>query len=347
MDVELHVENVSPIAKNESSAAVLQLISNMWAVQAAATFARLSGPDHLAAGPKSAHALAADMGVDADALARLLRGIARAGIVQRQGEAWALTATGNLLRRDVPGSMRAFLIVQMAPAHWLPWGQMDHSIRTGGPATHLTLGMDYWSYCKSHPEEGRDFAAAMTSLSTMAIEAVLAADDFTGARCVVDVGGSHGALLEAILARVPHARGVLFDLPHVVEGAGPALRAANLVDRVELCAGSFFESVPSGGDTYLLKHILHDWSDNECVTILGRIREVLPKDGRLVVVDMVLDEQGPPSPAALLDLNMLVMHTGRERTLSEFEVLFRRAGLRLFARKTTASPFVLLDVRTA
>jgi hypothetical protein len=338
---------MGPSKELSPQAAILQLVSNMWATQGVATFARLSGPDHLAAGPQTAGALAAEMGVNADALTRLLRGIALAGVVRRQGDAWALTPLGDALRNDAPGSMRAFLVAEMAPGHWLPWGQMEHSIRTGGPATHVALGMDYWSYCKGRPEEGRDFADAMTGLSAMAIEAVLAADDFAGARCVVDVGGSHGALLTAVLGSVATARGVLFDLPHVVDGAAAGLRAAKIADRVDLEAGSFFERVPSGGDTYLLKHILHDWNDDECMTILGNIQKVLPKDGRVVVVEMVLDDQGAPSPAPLLDLNMLVMHTGRERTILEFEALFRRVGLRLSAHKPTRSPFVVLEARHA
>lgn len=327
--------------------AIFQLVTNMWTTQAVATFARMCGPDRLASGPKTTAVLAAELGVNADALGRLLRGVALAGVVCRHGDGWALTSVGSALRRDVPGSMRAFIVAEMATGHWLPWGQMEHSIRTGGPATHIALGMDYWTYCRSHAEEGREFAAAMTSLSSMAIDAVLAVEDFGGARCVVDVGGSHGALLAAVLARVSQARGVLFDLPEVVEGAVEALRAAGVAHRVELKAGSFFQSVPAGGDTYLLKHILHDWGDEQCVTILANIAKVLPRDGRIIVVEMIIDDQGPPSPAPLLDLNMLVMHTGRERTIPDFEVLFRRAGLRLAAHKPTPSPFALLEVRAS
>src|SRR5512142_1439994 len=200
-------------------AAILQLITNVWASQAVATFARLSGPDYLATSALSTEVLASHMDVDSRALERLLRAVALAGIVCREGEDWSLTPLGQVLRNDVAGSMRAFLVAEMAPGHWLPWGRMDYSIRTGKPATHVALGMDYWSYCKNHPDEGRDFADAMTGLSAMAIDAVLDADDFSDARCVVDVGGSHGALLSAVLARVPNARGVLFDLAHVVEGA--------------------------------------------------------------------------------------------------------------------------------
>jgi hypothetical protein len=327
-------------------AAVMQLVTNLWATQAVATFARMRIPDHLAAGARTAPELAAAVGANPDALFRLLRAVASVGVLSadRDGR-FALTPVGQTLRSDVPRSMRAFLVAETAPGHWLPWGQLEESVRTGKPATHKALGSAIWDYYAAHPEEGHDFSQAMSGMSALATDAVLAAYSFDGARRVVDVGGAHGAFLGAVLGRLPDARGVLFDLPHVVDGAAPSLREAGVFDRTERVGGSFFESVPSGGDVYLVKHILHDWNDDECVRILERVRAAMAPDGRIVVVEMVIDPDGPPSPAALLDLNMLVMLTGRERSIVEFEALFRRAGLRLAKVAPTPSPFVVLEAR--
>jgi hypothetical protein len=308
-------------------AAVMQLVTNLWATQAVATFARMRISDHLAAGARTAPELAAAVGATPDALFRLLRAVASAGV----------------LSADRDG--RFFLVAETAPGHWLPWGQLEESVRTGKPATHKALGSAIWDYYAAHPEEGYDFSQAMSGMSALATDAVLAAYSFDGARRVVDVGGAHGAFLGAVLGRLPDARGALFDLPHVVDGAAPSLREAGVFDRTERVGGSFFESVPSGGDVYLVKHILHDWNDDECVRILERVRAAMAPDGRIVVVEMVIDPDGPPSPAALLDLNMLVMLTGRERSIVEFEALFRRAGLRLAKVAPTPSPFVVLEAR--
>jgi hypothetical protein len=328
-------------------AVILQLVTNLWATKSVATFARLRGPDGLASGPKTAAALAAELGVHEGALARLLRGIALAGIVNQSSDGrWALTPVGEVLRSDVPGSMRALLIAETAPGHWLPWGEMEHSIRTGGPATTKALGTDAWSYYRQHPDEANDFAEGMSGISTMAAMAVLGTYDFSACRRVVDVGGSHGTMLAGVLSRVPEAKGVLFDLPDVVAGAAPTLRAAGVDGRVEIVPGSFFDGVPSGGDTYLLKFILHDWSDDECVGILKKVRSALAPNGRVVVIEMLIGDTAP-SPAPLLDLNMLVMLTGRERSLPEFEALFARAGLKLTGHHRTPSPFHAIEAKIA
>jgi hypothetical protein len=187
----------------------------------------------------------------------------------------------------------------------------------------------------------------MSGMSHMAMHAVLASYSFVGARTVVDVGGSHGAFVAAVLQREKTARGVLFDRPEVVEGAGATLNAAGVADRVERVGGSFFESVPAGGDVYLVKHILHDWNDDECVTILKNVRTAMTPDARVVVVEMIINDQGPPSPAPLLDLNMLVMLTGKERTADEISALFAKAGLKLSGVTSTHSPVTVIEARIA
>jgi hypothetical protein len=327
--------------------AVLQLILNVWAAQSAATFARLGIPDLLADDSATASVIADQAGTNTDATYRLLRGLATVGIVEALAEdRFALTPVGQCLRSDVPGSMRSLLIAEMAPGHWLPWGNMEHSIRTGMPAAPKSLGKPAWQYYEEHPEEANHFAQGMSGMSAMAIDAVLEAYSFTGAQLVVDVGGSHGSLLSAVLQKFPEAHGILFDRPNVVSGAGPTLERAGVARRVTCRGGSFFDSVPEGGDVYLLKSVLHDWSDDECVQILSACRKAMIPEGRVVVVEMLISNEGSPSPAPLIDLNMLVMLTGRERTQQEYGALFTRAGLALSGVVPTQSPFVAIEARS-
>lgn len=327
-------------------AKVIGLVSGMWAGKAAAVLASLRIPDVLAHGSKTADEVGKAIGADASAVYRLMRGVASVGVlVAEPGGRFALTPVGELLRSDTPGSMRSVLIAEMAPGHWLPWGELESAVRTGKPSAPTALGMDIWAYYKKNSEEGFRFAEAMSGLSSMAMQAVLAAYSFAGARKVVDVGGSHGSFLAAVLQREAEARGVLFDRPEVVEGAGATLAGAGVADRVERIGGSFFESAPAGGDTYLLKSILHDWSDDECVRILRCVREAMAPAARVVVVEMLISDGGPPSPAPLLDLNMLVMLSGKERTADEFGTLFTKAGLELAGVTATHSPFFVIEAR--
>jgi hypothetical protein len=321
-------------------------VSSIWAAQAVATFAKLGIADLLAIGPKGAAELAAATGTNPDALYRLLRGVASVNVLAATPDGrFTLTPVGACLRKDVPGSMRSMIIAELAPGHWLPWGHLDEAVRTGQPSAPAVLGMPVWDYYKKNPEEGAHFAAAMSGLSGIAMQAVLASYSFAGARSVVDVGGSHGVFLTAVLQQQTAARGILYDLPQVVEGALAPLTAAGVADRVERIGGSFFESVPKGGDVYLIKHILHDWSDAECVKILQNVRDAMSPEGRVVVVEMPIESGGPPSPAPLLDLNMLVMLTGKERTTDEYGALFSSAGLKLAGVTRTPSPFAVLEAR--
>jgi hypothetical protein len=328
--------------------AVFGLVTGMWAAKAAATAASLRIPDVLAQGPKTADEVAKAIGADASAVYRLMRGVAGVGMFTVEpGGRFGLTPLGEALRSDIPGSMRSLLVAEMAPGHWLPWGQLEDAVRTGKPSAPKALGMDVWAYYEKNAAEGFLFAEAMSGMSTMAMHAVLEAYSFSGARKVVDVGGSHGSFVAAVLQREKTARGVLFDRPDVVEGAGATLETAGVTDRVERVSGSFFDGVPGGGDVYLLKHILHDWSDDECVTILRHVREAMTPDARVVVVEMLITSGGPPSPAPLLDLNMLVLLSGKERTADEFGALFAKAGLVLKGVTPTHSPVAVIEAARA
>ena len=321
------------------SQAVLQLMMGAWASQAAGTLARLGVCDHIAQGATTPGAIAERIGASPDALSRLLRAGAMVGIVRETApRSYALTPVGELFRSDHPKSMRALLDAETAPGHWLPWGKLDDCIRRGGSVAHEVLGSDIWTYYASHAAEGRAFSEGMTGLSMAALGAIGEVWQPPAAKRVIDVGGAHGAFLDFVLARQPDASGVLYDLPHVIDSAKPR-------PRVELAAGDMFASVPAGGDLYLLKAIVHDWDDARVTTILRNVRAAMAKDATVVIVDMLIPDDGSPSPAILLDLNMLVMLPGRERTASEVGALLATADLAISRVVTTHSPFALIEAR--
>ncbi len=322
----------------------------MWAARAVGAVARLGIADRLAGGPRTARELAPALGADEAALYRLMRAVVSVGVLTKEpGGRFGLTPFGECLRSGVPGSMRAAIASEVDTVHWACWGQLDDCIRTGKPAFEKVFGLrNPWDYYRDkNPEDGRLFSENMTAMSGTEVREVLGAYSFKGTRLVVDVGGAHGAFLAAVLKRVPEARGILFDQPDVVALAQPTLKELGVADRVERVGGSFFESVPAGGDLYLLKHILHDWSDEECVRILRRVREAMAPGARVAVVELPLLESGGSPFSALLDINMLVCLTGKERTPAEYAELFRRAELEPAGVTPTKSPVAVIEARRA
>lgn len=327
---------------------LMQMIMGGWAMQAIGSLARLRVPDALAGGPTTVGVAAERARVEPAALHRVLRAAAMLGVVKETASrTYALTPVGELLRSDVPGSMRALFDAETAPGHWLPWMRLDDCIRTGRTHAEDALGTDVWSYYAAHPEEGRAFSEGMSGMSVMAIGAIEQAYEPPVASRIVDVGGAHGALLAALLRKAPAARGVLFDRPEVVETASETLAKHGVEERVERAGGDFFREVPAGGDLYVLKHIVHDWNDAEVATILANVRRAIAPGGHVVIVEMALPEDGTPSPALLLDLNMLVMLPGKERTASEMKALLVAAGFRPTRVVATPSPFVVIEAVAA
>ena len=229
------------------------------------------------------------------------------------------------------------------PYHWRSWGDLLHSVRTGESAFRHLHGADLWEWRERRPEEGAGFDRAMTALSRRVAQATVAAYDFSRFRRTVDVGGGHGAMLAAVLAAHPAARGVLFDQPGVVAGAAEVLRGAGVAERCEVVGGSFFEAVPSGGDAYLLKAILHDWDDAEAGAILRNCRRAIGLGGALLVVERVVAPPNEDPVTKFSDLNMMVMTGGRERTEEEFAALLADAGFRLTAVVRTGTPFSIIE----
>jgi hypothetical protein len=323
--------------------AMMGLITGYWRTQAVATAARLAIADRLVDGPRSSASLAADLKVDEAALFRLLRGLTSLGVfTESSARTFSLNPLGETLRSNVPGSMRDMAIAQASPGHWLTWGKLDEAVRTGTSSARAALGTELFEYYGKNPVEAAAFSGAMGNLSALAAQEVGKHLKLPNKATVVDVGGAHGTLLSGVLKAHPTARGVLTDLPHVIATAPQALAALGLSDRVEAVAADFFKTVPSG-DVYLLKQILHDWSDEQCVTILKNCASAMNPGGRVVVVEMVVPQDGSPSMAQMMDLNMLVLLPGRERTELEFAAVFEAAGLSRPVLTTTHSPFLLIE----
>jgi hypothetical protein len=323
-------------------AVLLKMTMGMWVAQALGVAGRLGIADQIAAGKADADAIADAVGASREGIYRLTRALASVGVFREVApRTFANTPLGEALRRDVPGSMRDFVVAETRPAHWLPWGRLEDAVRTASPQTKAAIGCEIWEHYARQPDEGGEFSRAMGNLSSMAGMAVLAEFDVTPFTSIVDVGGAHGDFVAQALQANPKARGTVFDLPGIAEGAKASLSARGLAGRCDTVGGSFFETVPSGGDLYLLKHILHDWSDAESKQILTRVREAMQAGGgkgTLLIVEFVIPDDDSPSPAKLLDLNMMVMLTGRERTAPEYEALLRSAGLRMERVVRTDSP---------
>ena len=307
----------------------MELMQLLWpaalAVQAVHVAARLGLADLMASGPQSVDALAGATHTHAPSLARLLRALASLGIFEADtDQRYRQTPLSDTLRTDHPQSMRPWAMMLGAGFVWRPSGELAFSVETGSPAFDHVYGTQFFKHLAAHQTDAAIFNAAMSSMPAY-IDAVVDAYDFSRAERIVDVGGGHGALLFAILLKHPHLRGVLQDLPAVVQGADPPALVTN---RAEIVAGDFFESVPAGADIYLLKGIIHDWDDDAAVKILRNCRRAMQPGKHLLILDSVLTPSSDPGQS-LMDLLMMVLTSGRERTELEFRSLLHAAGFAL------------------
>jgi hypothetical protein len=337
-------EHQSDSAAPPPHAVILQMLTGMWVSQILSAVAQLGVPDLISSGSRSITQLADGCKADATSLRRLLRAAATLGLVIETGpDELALTPLGETLRSGVPRSLRDFVMAETAPGHWLPWGRLTDAVRTGGGMAKETLGMDPWDYYASNDEEGRCFARGMSNLSALASEDVARTYDPGEVQRIVDVGGSEGVLLRALLARVPAARGVLFDRADVIEGARHAVDDSGMAGRIDLVTGDFFTDMPAGCDLYLLKSILHDWPDDKCEAIVRRVHAAAAEGSRIVIVEMLLPDTPQPSPVTLMDMNMLVMLGGRERTAGEYRALLQRCGYEVSQVIPTGGMFSVIE----
>ncbi|MCA8912829.1 MAG: methyltransferase [Planctomycetes bacterium] len=298
-------------------------------------------PDALKDGPLYYTDLAEKTGTDQRALHRMMRMLSGIGIFSEpEPGKYALTPASELLRTDVPGSMHGMAVMITSDSHWQPWGRMEEVLKTGASGPQHAFGTDLftWFQHDDNKDQWEMFNVAMSSFSSGIAHAVAESIDFSGFKHIVDVGGGHGYFLKTLLEKAPEAKGTLFDLPQVVEGA------SDLGDRIQREGGDFFKSVPGGGDCYTLKHIIHDWSDEQCVTILKNIGEVMDPNGKVMVAELVMPEGNQPHPAKFMDVNMLAMTEGGcERTEAEYAELFSKAGLKLNGIHPTPSPVSVVE----
>ncbi len=326
------------------AAQMLQMITSLWVSQSLGAVARLGIPDQIANQPKTSQEIAKAVGADSDAVHRLLRALASIGVFRQvDGDRFGLTTLGETLRSNVQGSVRDFAIAETDPGHWQPWGRMHDCIKTGRPATKAALGMEFWEWYAKNPQDAVAFSSAMGNLSQMVASELPQVVDFSKVQKVVDVGGAHGVLLAAILRSNPSVRGILFDLPHVAETAKPVIDAQGLGNRCEVIGGDFFKKIPDGGDAHVLKHIIHDWDDERATLILKNCHRALRPSGRVLLVEMIIPADNSPSPTQFMDLNMLVLLGGRERSEAEFATLLRNAGFKTPRLIPTHSPFFVIE----
>lgn len=314
--------------------------------QALFVAAELQVPDLLADGPKGADELAEQTTCHAPSLRRLLRALAAFRIfLEREDGSFELTPLGATLRSDVPHSARATAIM-FGAEHARSWVELVHSVRTGETAFDHIYGMGLFDYAAKHPRMAEIFNRVMTQSSTFMASDIVDSFDFAPYRTIVDVGGGHGQLLASILKTNVAGNGILFDLPQAVEEAGSLIEAEGVADRCELAAGNFFERVPKGGDLYILKSIIHDWDYEHSVKILTNCRRAMNAGGTLLVIERVMPDRVIPDPelewTALMDLNMLVVAGGRERTESEYRQLFEAAGFSLTRMESMLIGMVLI-----
>lgn len=317
---------------------VRQLVTGRWAADIVSVAAELGLADEIQSGPKTADEIAATMGLHAPSLHRLLRALSNFGIfIEDEDGRFGQTAMSETLRSDVPYSMRGMARMTCRPWTLGAWAKLDHTIRTGIPAFEYVHGMQPFDYFAQHPEEVQIFIEAMRSFTVETAAAMTAAYDFSSIDTLADIGGSQGFVLSMVVSKYTNLRGILFDLPSVLEGAPEFLTDRGVAHRIKLVAGNFFENVPSGADAYLLKNILLDWSDEDCVRILRSIHAAGGPGTKLLVVESIIGAPNEPQFATSLDIQMLVHLRGRGRTEIEWQNLLRAGGFRLSRTIPTAS----------
>ena len=335
----------------DDAARLRRMVSGYMVSQVIAVAAALGLADLMAQQAAGIDDLARDTGTHRPSLARLLRALVALGLAEEpEAGSFRMTPLGARLRTGVPGSMRNVALTHGSEPYWRAWGDLLHAVRTGDAAFEHAFGISSFAYLGEMPERAAAFDAYMADVTRQAIPAILAAHDFSRHRRIVDVGGGNGVLLGAILAAAPGAQGVVFDTPAGIAGARRRLEEAGVAQRCDIVAGDVFAAVPEGADAYLLKSILHDWDDARAAAILANCARAMRPGSVLLVVERLLPERIACRPdhadAAMMDLHMLVMPGGRERTAAEYAALLAAAGLRLLAVRP-APPLAVLEAARA
>jgi O-methyltransferase domain/Dimerisation domain len=303
-----------------------QMIAGFWRTQAVYVAVRLRIPDLLAAGPRTADELAAETGSHARSLYRLLRALSSSGVFcEGADHRFSVTPLSECLRRDTPGSM-AGLAWMRGDWQYRAWGDLLHNVQTGETAFNHVFGEPLFDFLRHTPENAAIFDQGMVGVHGRETEAMLAAFDFSGIEVLADIGGGNGSVLAAVLAKYPALNAILFDRADVIDRAKANLAQAGVADRVQFIAGDFFQSVPSGADAYFLRHIIHDWNDNQARMILENCHAAMSNNGRLLLAEFVLPDGPGPFHGKWFDLAMMTVTGGQERTESEYRTLLGECG---------------------
>jgi hypothetical protein len=337
------VRNDESVASSEVNAyeQMTAMVLSYWVTQTIRAVADLSIADHLAHGSVTAAEIGQRENSAPDATLRLMRAAVSTGLLEADGHGrFRSTALLQTLRSDDPCSIRPLALAVTQPSHWQPWGALSTAVREGKSQAVATLGMTLFDYYQNNPSAGEEFAAYMRSMTALWGDAVAKEIDTTGIRRVVDVGGANGSLLHYLQQANPRLRGIVFDRPNMIGHARAEIMRTGFPDRTDAVGGDFFVSVPPA-DLYLLKFILHDWNDDECVVILQRCREAMATRGRIAIIEYDVNGQNPI--AALSDLNMLALTGGRERSVEEYDALLVAAGLRRTIVRETGTPKIVIE----
>lgn len=334
-------QSVAPVPP---AVALRQMLTAYRIPQSIYVAANLGIADLLKDGPKSSDELAAAAGANPDALHRLLRVLASVGVfAQVDQRRFTLTPLGALLQTGVPGSLWGEAVLT-GEWWWRAYGELLYTVKTGKPAHDHVYGMGVFEYFSQHPEAGEMFHTGTIAMRTQWSMAVVAAYDFSGIHTLIDVGGGAGDLIAAILKANSIMCGVVFDLPYIIDDARAFVEAEGVAERCQVVAGDFFESVPAGGDAYILRFVMHGWQDERAAAILKNCRRAMPRQGKLLLVEGVIPEQAEQAPQVVLgDLERLVMSGGRERTEAEFRALLDAAGFRLTKIVPTQSEVSVIE----
>ena len=334
----------------DPSIELMRLVTGAWAARLVHTAVELGIADHLADGPRGVDFLAAQTRAHAQSLARLLRALTAIGVLhETEDRLYSLTTLGVTLRSNVPGSMRAWVLLAFSDDQGTAWEALSHAVRTGELAFRHIFGTDMWTRLAERPDAARLFDEAMQSLTQGANGRLITNYPFEKFGWIVDVGGGNGSLLLPVLGRYPAMRATIFDLPHVADAARSRIAAAGLSDRCEAAGGDAFVAVPAGADAYVLKGVIHDWEDKEAIAILRTCRAAMSDGSKLLLIERILPEQIDPDDALtrakfIHDINMMVNPGGRERTEAEFRNLLSQAGLRLACVLAMPGPLAVMEV---
>jgi hypothetical protein len=324
------------------SSIVARMLGGYRETQLLYVVAKLQIADRLASGPMSAQELAVASGANPSALYRVMRALAGLGVFHEGSNGqFELTEASQSLRSDTAGSLHALAASYGEPWWWQSWAKTLECVQRGSTAFELLDGRGIFDFLREHPDAATVFNANMAAMTMVSAGAIVSAVDWSGARGVIDVGGGRGALLSEALRRHSSLNGVLFDQQTVVEGAEELLGEFVHTGRCRIVAGDIFTSVPQGEDIYILKEVLHDWDDSRCLGILRNCRAAMPATGRLLIIERVIGPPNEPTEGKMIDIVMMVMAGGRERTLEEYRELLKRAGLLL---RNTYPTDVGLDV---